>query len=94
MRSGVAPPHVRRPLHHSPEEGEWSPSPSELGEGFGAAAVRLAGFCSVVLGWSPDQFWRATPAEVAAVVAVLAPGESAPVDGATLVKLREAFPDG
>lgn len=91
---GEEPPHVRRPLHHSPEGGEWSPSPSELGEDFGSAAVRLAGFCSMALGWSPDQFWSATPAEVRAVAAVLAPVEARAVDGEGLASLREALGDG
>ncbi|WP_375390795.1 phage tail assembly chaperone [uncultured Sphingomonas sp.] len=65
------------------------------GEEFGSAALRLAGFCAVVFGWSPGQFWRATPAEVAAVVAALtspAAGAGArPVDGATLARMREVL---
>ena len=47
--------------------------PPRAGEDFGSAAVRLAGFCCVRLGWSPAAFWAATPAEVAAVVAALLP---------------------
>ena len=39
---------------------------------FTGAAVRLAGFAGAHLGWSPDAFWRATPAELAAVVRALA----------------------
>ncbi len=61
---------------------------------FGAVALRLAGFCGVVLGWSPDRFWRSTPAEVAAVVAVLSPPPAAPVGRDVLDRLKEAFPDG
>ena len=52
---------------------------------FGAAALRLAGFCCLSLGWSPDQFWAATPAELAAVGGVLAPSAAGPV---TLAELR------
>ena len=63
---------------------------------FAAAATRLAGFAGAALGWSPDTFWRATPADLAAVVAVLSnDGEMVPPpDRATLTKLQEAFPDG
>ena len=31
---------------------------------FAEAAARLAGMAGAVLGWSPDRFWRATPAEL------------------------------
>lgn len=62
---------------------------------FGAAATRLAGFAGAALGWPPDMFWRATPAELAAVVAVLVgEGDPAPPDASTMARLREAFPDG
>jgi uncharacterized phage protein (TIGR02216 family) len=62
---------------------------------FASAAARLAGFAGAALGWSPDQFWRATPAELAAVLEALAgPAEAAPLDRRTLTMLMEAFPDG
>jgi uncharacterized phage protein (TIGR02216 family) len=61
---------------------------------FGQAAGRLAGFAGAALGWSPDAFWRATPAELAAVVAALAGDAATPADAATIRRLREAFPDG
>lgn len=65
-------------------------------ERFAQGATRLAGFAGVVLGWAPDIFWRATPAELAAVVAVLLGGEGeiTPPDGATIARMQEAFPDG
>ncbi|MCU6455862.1 phage tail assembly chaperone [Sphingomonas sp. A2-49] len=69
----------------------------EDGRGFAGSAARLAGFAGAVLGWSPDAFWRATPAELAAVVrAASGGGEAAamPPDAATLARMREAFPDG
>lgn len=65
-------------------------------EAFAGEAGRLAGMAGAVLGWSPDAFWRATPAELAAVVGALA-GESGggvPPDAVTMARLREAFPDG
>lgn len=66
---------------------------------FAATAGRLAGFAGAVLRWSPDAFWRATPAELAAVVAALAgagagAGDAAPADAATIARMREEFPDG
>jgi len=61
---------------------------------FGPAAGRLAGLAGVAFGWSPDRFWAATPAELAALVAVLAGDEVAPPDAATIRTLQEAFPDG
>ncbi|MEG3153112.1 phage tail assembly chaperone, partial [Sphingomonas sp. ZT3P38] len=37
---------------------------------FAEAAVRLAGQAGVAFGWTPDVFWRATPAELLALVRV------------------------
>ena len=64
--------------------------PPRAGEDFGSQAARLAGFCAVVLGWTPDQFWRATPAEVRGVVGVLAPQGDAPVTRALLDELEKS----
>lgn len=63
---------------------------------FADAAGQLAGLAGVAFGWSPDTFWRATPAELAGVVAALRGGDAAvdPPDAATLARLQEAFPDG
>lgn len=63
---------------------------------FATVAIRLAGLAGLRLGWSPDAFWRATPADLAAVVAALRPAGAAPAtppDAATIAKLREAHPD-
>ena len=35
---------------------------------FAATAARLAGQAGVLFGWRPDEFWAATPAELAGVV--------------------------
>lgn len=63
---------------------------------FAGAAARAAGFAGAVLGWSPDRFWRATPAELAVVVAAMrgADGGQLPPDAAAIATLRKAFPDG
>jgi uncharacterized phage protein (TIGR02216 family) len=46
-----------------------------------------------LLGWRPEDFWKTTPAELAAVLGALAgEGEGAgPID---LDRLMEMFPDG
>jgi uncharacterized phage protein (TIGR02216 family) len=61
---------------------------------FSEGAARLAGLAGAALGWSPDAFWRATPAELAAVLRALA-GEQAPAASMEdLERLMEMFPDG
>lgn len=61
---------------------------------FADAALRLAGLSGVLFGWSPEAFWRATPAELRALTDALTGDEIVPPDGATLARLREQFPDG
>lgn len=61
---------------------------------FGEAAARLAGQAGAALGWSPDRFWRATPAELGAVLRALAGPDAPGVSAAELEKLREMWPDG
>ena len=39
---------------------------------FAEVAARLAGVVAVLLGWRPEEFWRATPEELAGVLAALA----------------------
>lgn len=36
---------------------------------FGESALRLARLAGRVLGWRPHEFWAATPAELAAILA-------------------------
>ena len=63
---------------------------------FAAAAARLAGQAGVAFGWAPEEFWRATPAELMTLVQALRGegGDAAPPDGATIARMMEAFPDG
>ena len=62
---------------------------------FAEEAGRLAGMAGAVLRWSPDRFWRATPAELHAVVtAMTGPDGAEPSSSATLARLREMYPDG
>ena len=60
---------------------------------FAEAAGRLAGVAGALLGWRPDEFWRATPAELAAVLAVLVPDAGESVGPDELARLRALFPD-
>jgi len=62
-------------------------------ERFSEAAGRLAGLAGALLGWRPEEFWRATPAELGAVLeAMLGPGEARASQG-DLTRLMEQFPD-
>ena len=68
------------------------PSPPEGGEGsFGERAAALSGVAARLLGWRPEEFWAATPAELAAALQI---DEVEPVAGDELRRLREQFPDG
>ena len=79
--------------------GSPSPQPSPPGRGgaaerFAEAAGRLAGQAGALLGWRPEEFWRATPAELAAVLAALSPSEGMHASIGDLARLKEMFPDG
>jgi hypothetical protein len=67
-----------------------------VNDNFAAGAARLAGLAGALLGWRPDEFWRATPGELAAVLAALAGGDGggASVVADDLARLKEMFPDG
>ena len=61
---------------------------------FADEAARLAGQAGVAFGWSPDEFWRATPAELMALARALQGEETAPPDMGEIARMMEAFPDG
>jgi len=62
---------------------------------FADAARRLAGQAGALLGWRPEEFWRATPEELAAVIAAFTGGnDGAGLGGGELAALMEQFPDG
>lgn len=62
---------------------------------FADAAARLAGVAGLLLGWRPEEFWRATPEELAAVLRAAGGGDEAGagVDGAELRRLMGVMPD-
>ena len=55
---------------------------------FAAGALRLAGLVPRALGWRPDDFWTATPAELAAIFTEPADG-GAPLTRGELDALME-----
>ncbi len=59
-----------------------------------ASAVRLAGHMGLSFGWTPDIFWNATPAEIAALVLAAQGDAPAGLAATDLAQLMEAFPDG
>jgi Phage tail assembly chaperone protein, TAC len=69
------------------------PTPSASGrEEFAATAKQLSGQTAMLLNWRPDDFWNATPAELAAILSAFSTDADA-ADGATLTGLMELFPD-
>jgi hypothetical protein len=58
-------------------------------ETFAAVAVRLAGLVPRALGWRADDFWNATPAELAAIFAVDEQSGGAPLTRGELAALLE-----
>ena len=69
------------------------PLPLPQGErGFGDAAAQLCSAAAMLLGWRPDEFWNATPEELA--LALRAPEHAAEApDRETIDELRRRFPD-
>ena len=66
-----------------------------MNAGFGPGALRLVGLMARVAGWSPDQFWQSTPADVAAVLAAWAEDDdAASMERSALAAMMERFPDG
>ncbi len=61
---------------------------------FADSAGRLAGIAGAIAGWRPDEFWRATPAELATVIRALGGDPEANVAAIDLKRLQEMFPDG
>ena len=59
---------------------------------FGKQARRLAGMAAQLLGWTPETFWNATPAELCD--ALMPPGDAGePPSKAAIDALMMRFPD-
>ena len=66
---------------------------------FAETALRLAGIAGWHLGWSAEQFWSATPAEMDAVARVMLGtgvegGADTPPSPEDVARLMELYPDG
>ena len=66
---------------------------------FAGVAGNLAGLLPATLGWTADQFWKATPAELAAIFAAFSGSDAdhqpaVPLGIEQLEQLKEIFPDG
>jgi hypothetical protein len=61
---------------------------------FAAGAARLAGVIPSLLGWKPDDFWNATPAELAAIFTAPDRPDAKPLTRGELAALLEHDRDG
>lgn len=59
---------------------------------FGERAAELAGLAAGLLGWRPDEFWKATPMELSAALG-LEKQASGQMDRATMEQMLALFPD-
>lgn len=82
--AGIEPARPTPSLQLSPARGERT---------FAGSALRLAGLAGALLGWRPDDFWKATPAELATVLGALA-GDTDGASADDLNRLMRMFPDG
>lgn len=60
-----------------------------MSESFGTIALALGRLAAGRLGWRPDEFWRATPAELLAVLTPVTDDHTRPLDRATLQRMME-----
>lgn len=59
---------------------------------FGKKAATLSGIAAQILGWRPDEFWRATPAELASAFCMNDDAVES-VGSEELQRLMACFPD-
>ena len=59
------------------------------GASFGPGARRLSALAARLLGWRPHEFWAATPAELAAILAPDAAPGAAPLSREEMNRLME-----
>lgn len=59
--------------------------------GFSEAARRLCGAAAALLGWRPEEFWSATPEELATCLCPEGRGEAP--DRSEIEALLQRFPD-
>ena len=59
---------------------------------FGVSATQMCSAATALLGWRPNEFWSATPAELALALEPISGGAEAP-DSEAIAELRKRFPD-
>lgn len=64
-----------------------------MSQRFSPGAARLAGVAAQALGWRPQEFWTATPSELALALA-LPTATGTPPSRAEIERLIERNPDG
>ncbi|MFM9934749.1 MAG: phage tail assembly chaperone [Novosphingobium sp.] len=60
-----------------------------MSQRFGEAAARLSGQAALLIGWTPDTFWAATPEELAVIVTAAAPAPADGMDRKTITTMME-----
>jgi len=60
---------------------------------FANVAAQLAGRTALSLGWRPDDFWNATPAELLGILQAIAGDDEAPPSPDIMQQLMTRFPD-
>jgi hypothetical protein len=60
---------------------------------FANVAAQLAARTALTLGWRPDDFWNATPAELLGILQAIAGDDEAPPSADIMQQLMTQFPD-
>jgi hypothetical protein len=60
---------------------------------FSKGAARLSGLIPRLLGWRPEDFWQATPAELAAILTTFEPAAEQPLSRSEFDQLLERLDD-
>jgi uncharacterized phage protein (TIGR02216 family) len=60
---------------------------------FADVAAQLAARTALILGWRPDDFWNATPAELLGILQALAGDGATPPSADAIHQLMARFPD-
>ena len=60
---------------------------------FTDVATKLAAQTTLTLGWRPDNFWNATPAELLGILQAVAGDGEAPPSADVIHELMTQFPD-
>ena len=55
----------------------------------GHGRARVSGHAALLLGWTPDTFWAATPEELATILTALRAPDGEGVDRGTIDRLME-----